>query len=170
MDEHPLVASEVCLRDECVVCGDERFGNRAGIIPRHARWNARNRARGHGDELCMRSAARDAEYAISNREAMNVAPNARDLARVLETGDVCGRSRRCRITALALVDVRSVESGRAHANQHVIRARSWGVDVANLEHLRPAGTGNDDCSHSLYARGTVVERQYAKLTTSETTV
>src|SRR6476659_4693067 len=114
----------------------------------------------------MRPTAGDAEHAIADCEAWHVASNAHGFAGVLETGDVRGRARRSRIAALALVDVCPVEPGGAHANQQVFRSRLRRVDVADLEHLGPAGTGNDDGSHWLYARDAVVERQYARLRTN----
>ena len=118
----------------------------------------------------MGPAARDAEHAIPDGEAVYVASNVGDLARVFETGDVCGRARGCGVASLALVNVGPVEPGRADAHQQVIGARLRRVDVANLEHLGPARTGNDHGSHPLYARDAAVERQYAGPIRSETTV
>jgi hypothetical protein len=64
MDEHALVPTQMGLRDQRIVRGDERLGNRARVFPRHARRNTGRCPGGHGQELRMRPATRDAEHAI----------------------------------------------------------------------------------------------------------
>ena len=122
VDEQVLAGAQAALGEQRVVGGDERLG----------RPPAPGQSSASGTGIAPRSCSTASSawpppptIAITRSPSSNrgARPEAHDLARQLEPGDVLGRARRDRIVPRPLEHVGPVEPGRPHGDQHL--SRSW---------------------------------------------
>ena len=161
-DQHALSGLDVGRLDERLPGRQPGERQRAGLDVAEPVRDPRELARGRGDVLGvggrLAREARHPEDAVSGLEARHAAADLLD-----DAGDVpADRERRLAEEAAARPDlpVDRVDAGRAHADEHLGRARLGPRHLGELEHLGPAERRAGGCAHRRLAhRGSYGERR-----------
>ena len=140
VDEQALAGPQAGLREERVVRGGEHLRNGAGLDPAQALGHRHQLALVDDAQLGLPAAADHRHDAIAVGESLGAGPAGRHLAGELEARDVLRRARRRRVMPAELMDVGTVEAGRADADQHLARARLW-IGVLGDDELAIADGG-----------------------------
>jgi hypothetical protein len=148
VDQQGLAAAEAGLADDRVVRGDERLGDRRGVLERHPVGDFGDRAL-VGDELLgVAAAAGQAEHAIADREPLDAGPERVDLAGELQARDVGRRVGRRGVGAHALQQVGAVDGRRPHPDPD-LPARGLGRGAFDEgEDVGSSWLGDRDRSHA----------------------
>ncbi len=135
VDENAFAHRELALADECVVRGDESFGNRGGLRegefvrnPDHEPFV--------GDELVgVGSAAHETKHAVTDLPRGDARSQRADLPREFEAGNIRRHVGRWRITTAPLQDVGSIDASRANAYPDLTARRFGGRPLDQGQHL-----------------------------------
>jgi hypothetical protein len=125
------------------VGGREDLGDAARRRPVDALGHRHQLALVDRRELGLPAAADDRHHAIALGEARSAGAVRHDLAGELEPRNVLRRAGRSGVRAAALEHVRPVQTGRAHADEHLARPRGWVGMLFDDQFFVP----NRDCAH-----------------------
>ena len=148
VDQDAFARREMALGQQGIVRGDERLGDGRRLDEIQVRRDRHGQPLVGQDELGLPAPADDPEDPVARlQRARNGRTQRIDLARILQTGDVRRRARRCGIHSPALHEIGPVQPACPNADTDLLAPRLGRGDFANLENLRTAGAGDDDGLH-----------------------
>ena len=136
VDQDTLAGRNAGLREECVVRGDEGFGDTAAAGEIEIVRDAGDQALVGDHVLSLATAADDSENAVAGLDRSDdIGTEGVDFAGVFEAWNVGGRAGRGGIHTLALQQVSPVQSAGANANADLVAPRLGCGDLANFAGL-----------------------------------
>ncbi|VFT75922.1 Uncharacterised protein [Klebsiella aerogenes] len=126
--------------------GEERFRNGGRFAKAEARRDRQRLACRHGAVFGIAAAVGERTNAIAGRKRCDLRADLNHNARHLQArygGDALGH----RVQPLALQDIRPVDAGGLHRNEHLILPNSRDFSFADLQYLRAARLANSDIFH-----------------------
>ncbi len=140
VDEHPLTTLQTCFHVKVEISGGKDLGQRRRLQHVQPRRHRQDLPRGDRDALRVAASGQERADPIAGLYPGHAFPRGQNLSRAFQAQDLA-RSGRRRISSRALHQVRTVDGGRVHGDQHLANASLRLVDFLPAQTLSLDGNG-----------------------------
>ena len=149
VDQQRVAGAEPSLRGNCIVCGDKDLGDRGDLLRVEVRRHVHHAALMDGDAIGETATTDEAVRTIANLPLAHLRPDGLDHASDLESRNIGGPAGRCRIVALALRDVGTVDAGECGVDENLFVATDGIGPLLTCDNLIASSSRVRDATHAL---------------------